>query len=329
MCGERRRVNRTPRALGFGAGFAALAATACLTLPGHDSAEARAVAFLSREVPAWSRENRCFSCHNNGDAARALLLASRRGFAVPRSALADTLAWVSRPATWDDNKGDPAFSDKRLANIQFATTLGAAFVAGRVRDIEPLRVAARRVAADQSSDGSWPVHPPGTVGTPATHGTALATHVAIQSLQQAGGIEFVAAIESGQRWLRAAPANSVPDAAALVLALKDAADPAAERQRSRAMDLIRSSQGSDGGWGPFPDSPPEAFDTALALLALWELRGAPGTGSMIRRGRAFLVGSQNPDGSWQESTRPVKAESYAQRISTTGWATQALLATRE
>src|SRR5262249_3941979 len=29
-------------------------------------AEARAVDFLRREVPAWSRDNGCFSCHNNG-----------------------------------------------------------------------------------------------------------------------------------------------------------------------------------------------------------------------------------------------------------------------
>ena len=52
--------------------------------------EARAVAFLTTEVPRWSRENRCFSCHNNGDAARALYQASRAGYRVPESALADT-----------------------------------------------------------------------------------------------------------------------------------------------------------------------------------------------------------------------------------------------
>jgi hypothetical protein len=48
---------------------------------------------------------------------------------------------------------------------------------------------------------------------------------------------------------------------------------------------------------------------------------------MIRRGREFLVGAQQPDGSWPETTRPPGADSYAQRISTTGWALLALLAT--
>ena len=50
---------------------------------------------------------------------------------------------------------------------------------------------------------------------------------------------------------------------------------------------------------------------------------------MIVRGRAFLLTQQQPDGSWIETTRPPGNVSYAQRISTTGWATLALLATRE
>jgi hypothetical protein len=48
---------------------------------------------------------------------------------------------------------------------------------------------------------------------------------------------------------------------------------------------------------------------------------------MITRGRAFLLAEQQDDGSWVETTRPPGNVSYAQRISTTGWATLALLAT--
>src|SRR5688572_13273093 len=79
------------------------------------SAEGKAVGFLAREVPAWARENGCYACHNHGDAARALYEASRSGYSIPRDALADTTAWVVKPERWDQNKGDPGFSDKRLA----------------------------------------------------------------------------------------------------------------------------------------------------------------------------------------------------------------------
>jgi hypothetical protein len=50
---------------------------------------------------------------------------------------------------------------------------------------------------------------------------------------------------------------------------------------------------------------------------------------MMARARAFLIDQQQRDGSWIETTRPPGNVSYAQRISTAGWATLALLATRE
>ena len=50
----------------------------------------RAVAFLSHEVPAWSRDNGCFSCHNNGDAARALFVAAAHGHKVAPDVLQET-----------------------------------------------------------------------------------------------------------------------------------------------------------------------------------------------------------------------------------------------
>jgi hypothetical protein len=48
----------------------------------------------------------------------------------------------------------------------------------------------------------------------------------------------------------------------------------------------------------------------------------------IAKGRAYLVRQQLADGSWNETTRPAGQTSYAQRISTTGWALLALIETR-
>ena len=50
---------------------------------------------------------------------------------------------------------------------------------------------------------------------------------------------------------------------------------------------------------------------------------------MIRRGRSFLVAEQLDSGGWTETTRPTGNQSYAQHLSTTAWATLALLATAE
>jgi len=72
----------------------------------------------------------------------------------------------------------------------------------------------------------------------------------------------------------------------------------------------------------------ETFDTALVVLALAPHAGDKQVQGMLRRGRAYLVSTQAADGSWQETTRPAGSESYAQRLSTAGWAVLALLATK-
>lgn len=326
FCSTQRRRRHSRRTLVGGlAVLTALIVAGCVanldrTDPGL-RVELRAVSFLKREVPAWSRENHCFSCHNNGDAARALYAASRKGHLIPSRVLADTTAWVAQPAGWDENKGDPGFSDRRLANVQFAASLLAAVEAGQVRDRQALRDAARKVVADQAADGSWPIDAGNAVGSPTTYGTTLATFMAVRTLKAASDPGTEDAIQKADQWLRQVKPDNVLAAATVLLA--------SQRNREECLVLIRRAQTADGGWGPYPDSPPETFDTALVLLALQKMREEVGVNGMVQRGRAFLLSQQEGDGGWPATTRPSGASSYAQRISTTGWATLALLATRD
>ncbi len=290
-----------------------------------DSPEEKALAYLAREVPRWSAENRCFSCHNNGDAARALYEAVRLGRPIKAEATADTDRWLARPEGWEKNGGDGPFSDKALARLQFASALASAVESGRVRDRDALALAATRLADDQADDGSWKVDDQDRVGSPATYGRPLGTWIARETLRIADRDRFFAPIDRADAWLRRLPIANILDASTVLLA-KAYDDPAGGlERRTRALDLLRQGQSPEGGWGPFATSPPEAFDTALALLALDGHRDRPGVAGMIARGRSFLVDAQQPDGSWAETTRPAGAESYAQRLSTTGWATLALL----
>ncbi|MHC5541629.1 hypothetical protein ACYOEI_25690, partial [Singulisphaera rosea] len=105
---------------------------------GAKGPESRALAYLAREVPRWSRENGCFSCHNNGDAARALFAATKSRHAVPAEALATTVEFLANPERWQHNGVDAAFSDKALARLQFADALADAFRVGIVKDRERL-----------------------------------------------------------------------------------------------------------------------------------------------------------------------------------------------
>lgn len=301
---------------------------AAIAADGSSTAEERALAYLAREVPRWSAKNKCYSCHNNGDAARALYLARKRKMAVPANALEDTSRWLARPTDWAHNGGEGPFNDKVLSRIQFAASLVEALDGGLVEDRQALERAANLVAEDQSKDGHWQIGAEGALGSPATLGNPLATVLARRTLYRADSKSHRERIAAADRWLRSIPVKTVLDAAAVTLGLADAKDDDARAQRERCLALIRKGEAKAGGWGPYVTSPPEPFDTAVVVLALARLPDSPEVKNMLRRGRAYLLSNQQRDGSWKESTRPAGGESYAQRVSTTGWATQALLSTR-
>ena len=296
-----------------------LAAGLALASPGHSADAGRAaIDYLAHEVPRWQPENHCFSCHNNGDAARALLLAKARGYDIPPDALADTLEWLRRPAAWDETHGNPGFSDRKLARIQFSAALAEAVRGGAAVASNDLARAAEFLLPLQGSDGAWKIDTGGVTGAPATYGSVLATYMARRTLETADQVRFQAAIANANHWLRAASPANVLDRAAILLALPDAA--------GKYLAPLLAAQNGDGGWGPQPHAPSEAFDTAVTLLALNGVSGAARE-EAIGHGRAFLVKFQLNDGSWPETTRPSGFVSYAERISTAAWAAYALLST--
>ena len=337
--GSRRAAQSPWLALVMAALFIAAAAAATnAQRQDDDSPERRAVAFLATEVPRWPAENNCFSCHNNGDAARALYTAARLMVPFDAVALDDTTDWLRSPERWDDNALGLEFSDHALARVQFAGALLTAIDAGVVDESGPLDDAAALVASDQKEDGSWRLDSSGSIGSPATYGTTLATWSALATLKR-GGDDFTSAVARGERWLRELEVRTLLDAAGVVLGLGAATDRAAVRQRQACLDLIVQGAAPSGGWGAYLTTPTEPFDTAVVMLALVGLLDAPAIAlpavdrdrlaELIAAGRAFLVAEQLDDGSWVETTRPAGQQSYAQYISTTGWATLALLATQD
>jgi hypothetical protein len=233
------------------------------------------------------------------------------GFSVPDSVLAGTLQWLRQPAEWDNNHGNPGFSDTKLARIQFAAALTEAVLDDR----GPLMAAGQSLLPFQERNGSWNVDTGGLPGAPATYGATLATYMARRALEAGDASRFAGAIERANQWLRTTMPLNLTDTAATLLAVP---------QRRELVSRIVDAQTSDGGWGPQPKAPAEAFDTALAVLAL----GVSGEARAIARGRAFLASMQLKDGSWPETTRPAGQISYAEHLSTTGWVLYALLNSR-
>jgi hypothetical protein len=160
----------------------------------------------------------------------------------------------------------------------------------------------------------------------------LATGLCHGVLVDARDPQLKEAVTRAELWLARRDPQTVLDAASLLAAPRYHA---AAEQRASCAKLLQNGQSESGGWGPYVTSPPQVFDSALTLIALARLRqrsegqDADALNAQIRRGRDYLLATQHSDGAWPETTRPAGGDSYAQRVSTTGWATIALLMTRE
>lgn len=304
--------------------FVALAASAQTRSP-----EQRAIDYLIEAVSRWPAENGCFSCHNNADAVRALYIASKfPDLKFNADVLGETEQWLSEPSKWKEQGVDAGFRDTKLAVLQFSAALALGVDSGRIA-AEPLSFAARLLAADQDSDGAWRIEgEAASVGSPVTWGTALATAMARFVLLQSGEERDAAAASRAESWLLAQEPTNVPETAALLMNLDSSDTSEAREKRNEAVVYLLAARTSAGVWGPYPKSPPEVFDTAVATMALSLYDGVPERRAVLEPARAYLLETQLAEGGWPETTRPSGFSSYAQHVSTSAWATMALLALR-
>ena len=148
-------------------------------------AVARGVAFLRVEVPKWKAEHPCYSCHNNGDATRALIAAAARRArhrhfarrhadlpeATRRSGIRTRLRTASTTRRWR------ACSSRARSRWPSGTVTPPARI---------LTAAAKLLVADQKADGSWTLDQSQSIASPATYGTIIATASARTTLAVVG-----------------------------------------------------------------------------------------------------------------------------------------------
>ena len=207
--------------------------------------EQKAVGYVLDAVPRWPTENHCFSCHNNGDGARALFVAYRMKYSVSAAALKSTTEWLQKPNEWGKS-GTLGFGDEKLATIQFGAALVDAVDAGIVVDKSLMARAAAQLLPHQEADGSWQVDAQASAPSAVTYGPVLATFMARRTLERAGDNQLADAIARSDGWLRAADIASAVNAAAVVLAFENRMD-VASRARARC-GPERSSQHAEQRW---------------------------------------------------------------------------------
>jgi hypothetical protein len=222
--------------------------------------------------------------------------------------------------------GDQAYN---LA-LSFASALDAG-VRREPHDRSSMSLLARM----QQPDGSWRYGPD---RVPTQSGDITSTALAGRALdmfaRKSGQGDFRARVERARAYLVASVPKTTDDAAYRLLGLRWlGAEPA---RIAEAAAALARRQLAGGGWAQIDGLNPDAYATGLALCALHEGSGMEGSHPVYRRGLAYLLASQDPDGSWLVHKRSVPVNRYFEsgfphgkfQFSSfvgTAWATMALM----
>ena len=278
--------------------------------PDAREAVRRASALLARSNEVFFREGGgCVGCHHQPFAGRAFGAVRAAGLpAEPRlrRILVDGMI-AQRPRVMD-----------RLAYLTMGGGRYDTFLyelAGWGDMGEPgtadTDVMVHFIAQTQDPAGGWTG--PGN-RAPLQESSITRTMLAIYALKQYGWParkpEFDERIARARTWLISAPADTTVDEADRLMGLWLAGATNLELRKVSAVVLGR--QREDGGWAQTPYLESDAFGTAAALYSLRMAGFLTPTDAAYRRGAAYLLNTQFPDGSWYVRSRVVKLQPYFQ-----------------
>jgi hypothetical protein len=269
-------------------------------------------------IPQVYKEIGCISCHHEGLGLTTLTFLRRRGFAVDeglRRDEADTLrrgydklAPVYRRALTDEPAAKEADFFEDTA-VQMGYMLGGLLDAGHKPD-EATDAAAAFLMKLQQDDGSWTFTTPREPMQSSDFATTAMAARVLRAYARNGQAEPAdRALDRARAWLLDNSPETTDDLSYRLSGLKWLGAPADDVRK--AADALRAIQRDDGGWAQLPTSDQsDAYATALALLALNQGGGVPASGPAYRRGLAFLLEAQKPDGTWFVRKRANSYNSY-------------------
>jgi len=310
-----------------------------------EQAVAASLPLLQHSMQVFAQGTGCASCHHEGLGRIATGLARERGFAIDAALdQAQTkrifgMLTGRRPVfakAVDDPHVLKAVSDDALGEITpFSGYVLSGLAAHAVPANPMLAAEAVVLARQQAADGGWTFFIP---RVPLQSSRFTMTALALRALKAYApadrAAEMAMRIARAKHWLLTTVAMTPEDQAMRLLGLKWAG--AGPEEREKAVQALRASQRPDGGWPQLAWLPSDAYATGQALFALNQAGEIPVTDPAYRRGTAFLLRTQDDDGSWFVSKRAMPLNDYfdagfphgqSQFSSFNGtcWATMALL----
>jgi squalene-hopene/tetraprenyl-beta-curcumene cyclase len=281
----------------------------------------RGLDFLVKDALAWKKERNCVSCHHAALPVWAMNAAKARGHAIDEAVCAELTAWLAGAGTGANTQKRPENAPKAVSLFAVYLSLG---LASDPRPNEKIREALVKVRktflGEQHANGSWAAWPE-TRAPLFTPTDSAVTALALLALApRADGVktseaetpeaetpeaetpETKLARDNALTWLDNAKDDGELHTLAVRLMLARRFQRTDTHARRLEKDLL-AKQNDDGGWPQTKDMASDAFATGQALYALADA-GRAANDAAVRRGQAFLARTQQPDGSWQMTSRP-------------------------
>jgi len=260
---------------------------------------AKALAVIQQSQKNWYAKQSCYSCHQQLLPAMAFRAARDHGIPFDESAArADavkTFGFYSNLARAVEytHAIDPTMNDS-------FGLLGAE--AAGVSPNLSTAVYVRIIAARQEADGRWisiDERPP------QSYSNFTATAVALRAIQlyshPSQRTESQQRVARALAWLQShEPGCTEERVSQLRGAYWAGADSAAIQKMAAHLE---ATQRNDGGWNSVEGRESDAYSTGQALVALHEAGGLAVSDPAYRRGVAWLLDHQEPDGTWHVVSR--------------------------
>lgn len=278
----------------------------------------RGLDWLISSAVEWQRRENCYGCHVQSFAVLGAGVGRANRYRIETTQadeLANYLVSIQSP------QGDLTAGGGRTIHPGVQTALGGLGLSHYDDDYGAALVAmADWFVQQQSSDGRWPIdhqEAPVEQGDVMMTSSVLETVMAAQRSQKRP--EYATAIDKGVEWLRSAPVETTQDIAFAIVGLRAAGVKENDADIQRLVDLLRSRQQADGGWGETIDLGSNGYATGQVLYA-FKLAEVPIRDKAFQRGALWLLQNQQADGSWQQINSQQTSSDRSSDFATTMWA---------
>jgi hypothetical protein len=296
------------------------------------SAVARGLPLLVKGAKGHIAQRTCFACHNQAPAMLAFSTARARGFAVDPADLQEQLKFIGRFLSGNrDNYRQGRGQGGQLDTAGYA--LFTLELGGWQAD-ETTEAVAEYVLLFNKDLDHWRTN---TNRPPSEASSFTVNYLAIRGLQKwgtAGQKERIdRRIASSRAWLLRSATRDTEDRVFRLLALHAAGVDGQDLQP--AIDELLRAQRPDGGWAQLDTLESDSYATGSVLTALHLAAGLDTSEPAYQRGLAFLLRTQQEDGSWMVKSRSKPFQLYYESgfphgkdqfisMSASGWAVTAL-----